>query len=177
LREEASGKRFLNLFGYTGTATVYATAGGARETVTVDLSRTYLDWARRNMALNGFNGKRHSFERADCFTWLETARRKKLRYDLIFLDPPVFSRSKAMDRTLDVQRDYAELIRQSAGIMEPDGVLFFSTNLKTFKLDENALSGLSAENITARTIPRDFARSPKIHQVWRITKERRGREK
>jgi 23S rRNA (guanine2445-N2)-methyltransferase / 23S rRNA (guanine2069-N7)-methyltransferase len=97
LREMAAGKSFLNLFAYTGAATVYAAAGGARATTTVDLSSVYLDWAKRNLALNGFSGPQHEFVRADCLEWLQRERR---RFDLIFLDPPTFSTSKRMDTTV-----------------------------------------------------------------------------
>jgi 23S rRNA (guanine2445-N2)-methyltransferase / 23S rRNA (guanine2069-N7)-methyltransferase len=170
LRTLASGKRFLNLFGYTGTATVHAAAGGAVATTTVDLSSTYLDWARRNLELNGFVGRNHELVRAECREWLEkTAKEGKRRWGLIFLDPPSFSNSKRMAGTFDVQRDHAALISQAVELLEPDGILIFSTNLQSFAMDTDALAGLILEDITRATIPPDYRRNPRIHSCWRIT--------
>lgn len=166
LRELAAGKRFLNLFAYTGAATVYAAAGGARATTTVDLSQVYLDWAQRNLALNGFSGAQHEFVRADCLQWLQRERR---RFDLIFLDPPTFSTSKRMEATFDVQRDHGPLLRATAGLLAPGGVLIFSNNNRRFRMDREALPELQIEEITRQTIPRDFERNPRIHNCWRIT--------
>lgn len=165
--ELARGRRFLNLFGYTGTATVHAALGGAAATTTVDLSHTYLAWARRNLALNACE-RGHELVQADCLEWLGQARREGRRYGLIFLDPPTFSNSKRMEETLDIQRDHGELIQGAARLLEPDGVLLFSTNNRRFKLDEGALAGLAAEDLTRKTLPEDFARNPRIHQCWRI---------
>ncbi|MCC7261019.1 MAG: bifunctional 23S rRNA (guanine(2069)-N(7))-methyltransferase RlmK/23S rRNA (guanine(2445)-N(2))-methyltransferase RlmL, partial [Candidatus Latescibacteria bacterium] len=165
--ELAQGRRFLNLFGYTGTATVHAALGGATATTTVDLSHTYLDWARRNLALNGCE-RGHELVTADCLEWLGQARREGRRYGLIFLDPPTFSNSKRMEETLDIQRDHGELIQGAARLLEPEGVLLFSTNNRRFKLDEGALAGLVAEDLSRKTLPEDFARNPRIHQCWRI---------
>lgn len=167
LREKAGGKRFLNLFAYTGTATVYAAAGGAQTTTSVDISRTYLDWLGRNLALNRLDGPQHRLLQADCLQWL---RQERQQYDLIFLDPPSFSNSKRMQGVLDVQRDHVELIRLASGLLAPAGELFFSTNLRSFKLDAGALAGLACEDITAATIPPDFRRNPKIHRCWLIRK-------
>ncbi|HEY3354507.1 MAG TPA: bifunctional 23S rRNA (guanine(2069)-N(7))-methyltransferase RlmK/23S rRNA (guanine(2445)-N(2))-methyltransferase RlmL [Polyangia bacterium] len=167
--ELAAGRRFLNLFGYTGAATVYAARGGAVATTTVDLSNTYLDWARRNLELNGVKGARHRLVRADARAFLEQERG---RYGLIFLDPPTFSKSKAMTGTLDVQRDHVELLRAAAALLEADGVLLFSNNFRRFKLDAAALPDLDIEDVTRATIPRDFARSPRIHNAWRISRRR-----
>jgi 23S rRNA (guanine2445-N2)-methyltransferase / 23S rRNA (guanine2069-N7)-methyltransferase len=158
---EARGKRFLNLFAYTGTATVYAAKGGALSTVSVDLSNTYLEWARRNFALNGVNGE---LVRADVLEWLPAERR---RFGLIFMAPPTFSNSKGMEDTLDVQRDHAQLITAAARLLEPGGVLYFSNHFRRFKMGE--LPGLTVENITSDTLPKDFARNPRIHNAWRIT--------
>jgi len=167
----AAGKRFLNLFAYTATATVCAARGGARSTTSVDLSQTYLDWARRNLALNGFGGAEHGLVRADCIAWLEQqARSHHPPYDLIFLDPPSFSNSKRMTGILDVQRDHVGLIRAAAGLLAPAGTLLFSTNLRSFKMDRDALTDLSPEDITRQTIPHDFERNPRIHQCWRIAR-------
>jgi 23S rRNA (guanine2445-N2)-methyltransferase / 23S rRNA (guanine2069-N7)-methyltransferase len=167
--ELAQGRRFLNLFGYTGTATVRAALGRAVATTTVDLSRTYLEWAGRNLALNGLD-QGHELVQADCLEWLGQARREGRRYGLIFLDPPTFSNSKRMEQTLDVQRDHGELIQGAARLLDREGVLLFSTNHRRFRLDPGALGGLVAEDLTRRTLPEDFARNPRIHQCWRISR-------
>ncbi len=166
LREQAKGRHFLNLFGYTGAATVQAALGGAISTTTVDLSATYLDWARRNLELNGIYGRQHLLIETDCRQWMERAMD---RYELIFLDPPTFSNSKRLDETFDVQRDHVELLRQTLRLLTPDGVLIFSTNHRKFRLDVAALADLQIEDWSRRTLPPDFARNPKIHQCWRIT--------
>jgi len=168
LGEMAKGKVFLNLFGYTGSATVHAARGGAHSTTTVDMSRTYLDWAQRNMELNGVRGKGHEFIQADVLTWLK--QKHPTRFDLIFLDPPTFSRSKRMDETLDIQRDHVELIKNACALLAPGGTLVFSTNLRKFKLDREALADLKIEDITRRTLPPDFERNPRIHQCFRVTR-------
>ncbi len=173
----AAGKRFLNLFAYTATATVHAASGGAAATTTVDMSRTYLDWARRNLALNGFSGGQHEIIQADCLVWLEEAARRRSRtWDLIFLDPPTFSTSKKMEGTFDVQRDHVSLIRRAAALLAPGGTLIFSTNARRFRLDRDALAELSPQDITAATIPRDFERNPRIHQCWRLHARAAGTE-
>ena len=165
----SSGRRFLNLFGYTGAATVHALKGGATTTTTVDMSRTYLDWARRNVELNGFDSKRQEFVQVDCLAWLEQAQTRCAgAFDLIFLDPPSFSNSKSMVTTFDVQRDHVELLRNTLRLLADDGQLIFSTNLRTFQMAVEALDELSLENITASTLPADFARNPRIHQCWLI---------
>ena len=187
IRELAPGRRFLNLFAYTGSATVYAAAGGAATTTTVDLSSTYLDWARRNLELNGFNGAEHRFVRADCLQWLaqmagenEAARGHGRQgggagpYDLIFLDAPTFSNSKSMTNDLDLQRDHAGLIRDAAQLLSPQGILLFSTNFRRFKLDESLTADLLVTDITKQTVPPDFARNPRIHRCFRITLETPG---
>jgi 23S rRNA (guanine2445-N2)-methyltransferase / 23S rRNA (guanine2069-N7)-methyltransferase len=169
--ELAQGKRFLNLFGYTGTASVCAALGGATDTTTVDMSNTYLDWTRRNLELNGITGYPHRLIRADCLEWLDDeARQAGLNgtYDLIFLDPPTFSNSKRMEETFDVQRDHLDLLRKTARLLRPDGLLIFSTNRRRFRLDRAALTHLSVEDISAATIPQDFARHRDIHHCWKI---------
>jgi 23S rRNA (guanine2445-N2)-methyltransferase / 23S rRNA (guanine2069-N7)-methyltransferase len=168
IRRLAKGKRFLNLFCYTGTATVHAAAGGAVSTVSVDMSPVYLEWAQRNFDLNGVGGKAHQIVRADCLEWIGLC---KTRFDLIFLDPPTFSNSKRMQGTFDVQRDHAGLIRETARLLTPGGTLFFSNNRSKFKFDNEALSGLSVIDISAETIPRDFERNPRIHRCWKIQKQ------
>ena len=166
LRDLAGGRRFLNLFGYTGSATVYAAAGGASSTTTVDLSRAYLDWARRNLELNGFDGRDHVLVQADALEWLRGA--PAAAWDLIFLDPPTFSNSKKMAGTLDVQRDHVDLLTATARLLAPGGVLVFSTNFSRFDLDVGALPGLGVEDISRATIPKDFERNPKIHRCFLV---------
>jgi 23S rRNA (guanine2445-N2)-methyltransferase / 23S rRNA (guanine2069-N7)-methyltransferase len=168
LRQRSQGKRFLNLFAYTGSATVYAAAGGARSTLTLDLSNTYLDWAEANLSLNGFKGNQHQFLRADCMAWLEEASEQAERFDLIFLDPPTFSTSKRMEGTLDVQRDHVAMIRACMGILTPEGSLVFTTNQRKFRIDKEQLQDFVIEDISARTLPRDFERNPRIHMGWII---------
>jgi 23S rRNA (guanine2445-N2)-methyltransferase / 23S rRNA (guanine2069-N7)-methyltransferase len=181
LRELAKDKRFLNLFGYTGAATVHA-ATSARATTTVDMSRTYLDWARRNLALNGFDGPQHELIQADVLVWLEDATRDgggrprreqaveetERRYDLIFLDPPTFSTSKRMQDTLDIQRDHVALIRSAGRLLSPGGTLIFSTNFRRFRLDREGLEEFEVEDISRATLPKDFERNPRIHQCFKL---------
>jgi 23S rRNA (cytosine1962-C5)-methyltransferase len=166
---EAAGRRFLNLFCYTGSFTAYAAGGGAAASVSVDLSNTYLDWAQRNFALNGIAGLSHVLERSDVLEWLDQAVREQRRFDLIVLDPPAFSTSKAMSATFDVQRDHARLLAACARLLGRGGVLYFSTNLRSFKLDPAAAAGLAGEEISARTVPEDF-RNRRIHRCWRFAK-------
>lgn len=168
VRELAAGKRFLNLFAYTGTATVYAAAGGAIRTETVDLSNTYLDWARRNLELNGLARPVHTFTRADCLEWLNHDDGR--RFDLVLLDPPTFSNSKAMAREFDVQRDHVGLIRLALERVAEGGLLIFSTNLQKFRLDREALQGPAVEDWSRSTLPRDFARRPGIRSVFAFRK-------
>ena len=168
----AKGRHILNLFGYTGVASCHAARSGARSTTTVDLSKTYLDWARRNLALNGFTGQDHQLIQANCLEWLAQARAYRGHFGLIFLDPPTFSSSKRMDGTLEVERDQVRLIRASLALLAPDGELIFSTNKRRFKLDQEALSDLDIADISAQTIPKDFARNPHIHRCWRIRRQR-----
>jgi len=167
---EAAGRSFLNLFAYTGTATVHAAAGDAASTLSIDLSNTYLDWAERNLARNDVPRGRHELLRADCLQWLaeETAR-----FDLILLAPPTFSTSKSMEHTLDVQRDHVELLRATLRRLAPRGTLYFSVNQRRFKLDDEALAaigGLEVVEITEQTRPHDFARNPRIHRTWKLTR-------
>lgn len=168
LREAAARKRFLNLFCYTGTATVYAAAGRARSTTSVDLSATYLDWAQRNLSLNGLSGRDHELERADAREWLADAARRNARYDLIFLDPPTFSTSKRMEGTLDVQRDHPHLVDACMHLLAKDGLLVFSTNAQRFKLDAALPDRYTVQDISAATLPQDFARSPRIHTCYEL---------
>jgi 23S rRNA (guanine2445-N2)-methyltransferase / 23S rRNA (guanine2069-N7)-methyltransferase len=166
LRDWAKDADFLNLFCYTGSATVYAAAGGARSTTGVDLSNTYLDWAHENLLLNGFRGDNHALYRADCLAWLEEQEAQGPQFDLIFLDPPTFSNSKRMEGVLDVQRDHVGMIRRSLKLLRPAGRLVFSTNFTRFKLDLSALADLAIDDISAATIPKDFERHARIHQCF-----------
>ncbi len=168
IAEQAAGKRFLNLFAYTGSGTVYAAKGGARSTTTVDMSNTYLDWARENMHLNGFTGDEHEFVRADCLEWLEQAMARRRQFDLIFLDPPSFSTSKKMKQTFDIQRDHVALLTKTMQLLTANGLLIFSNNLRRFKMDLEAMPAFHIENISAATLPRDFERNPRIHNCWTL---------
>ena len=168
LRDAAPGKNFLNLFAYTGTATVYAVAGGARSTTSVDMSNTYLDWARRNLELNGFKGEQHKLMQADCREWLEQAVCERTRYDLIFLDPPTFSNSKRMEGVLDILRDHAGLIDDCVRLLAPNSLLVFSTNAEKFTLDTGLNSRYTVRDISHESIPRDFERNPRIHRCFEI---------
>ena len=173
IRELAQGKRFLNLFAYTCTATVFAAAGGAVATTSVDLSRTYLDWARRNLELNGFrDSSRHKLLQEDVVEWLAQPARE--RYDLIFLDPPTLSRSKRMAGELDVQRDHVQLIHGALARLAPGGALIFSTNFRKFRLDSASLASFVVRDVSAATIPKDFARDAKIHHCYELRLPQRG---
>lgn len=166
IAEMAKDKRFLNLFCYTATASVHAAMAGARYTVSVDMSNTYLNWARKNFALNGLSESRNRLEQADCLKWLEE---NDQQYDLILLDPPSFSNSKRMEDVLDVQRDHVGMIHNAMRSLAEGGTLIFSNNLRSFKLDSDALNAYTIQDISGRTIDEDFKRNPKIHQCWLIT--------
>ena len=168
LGEWAKGKRFLNLFAYTGAATVHAVGGGAVASATVDMSKTYLDWAWRNLELNGLRGPAHEFIQADCLAWLETQSQQMRppEYDLIFIDPPTHSRSKRMQREFDVQLDHGWLLTTAAKLLAPGGKIVFSNNFQKFKFDGATLEHFDAEDITRATIPEDYARNPKIHVCY-----------
>jgi 23S rRNA (guanine2445-N2)-methyltransferase / 23S rRNA (guanine2069-N7)-methyltransferase len=167
IRELAPGKHFLNLFAYTGTASVYAAAGDARDTTTVDLSGTYLDWASRNLALNGFSGARHRLVREDSLTFLEN---RSMQYGLIYVDPPTFSNSKKAE-DFDVQRDHVKLLMLCLERLLPDGVIVFSNNFRRFQLDKEALTPhFHIEDWSAPSIPFDFSRRHDIHSCWILRK-------
>ena len=171
----AKDAQFLNLFAYTGTATVHAAGGGAAGTTTVDLSNTYLDWAERNMELNGLAGPDHEFIRADVMRFITDERRSPRRYDLIFVDPPTFSNSKSMGmRTWDVQRDHVELLIGVSRLLTPEGRAVFSCNLRSFAPDTEKLEryGVRLTDITEKTIPEDFKRNPKIHKCYLVERVR-----
>lgn len=166
----AEGKRFLNLFCYTGTATVYAAAGGALSTVSVDASGTYLDWAQKNMEINGFTSLNHFYYLEDCRQFLASGRD---RFDLIFCDPPTYSNSKSRE-PFDVQYDHSRLIKACMAHLENDGLLIFSTNFTRFKLDEYIERIFDVEDITDQTIGEDFARNRRIHHCYKIRKNKKA---
>ena len=149
------------------TSVINQKGGVAKTTTTVDLSNTYLEWAKENMALNQFTGDNHQFIQADCLAWLKQTTVDK-KYDLIFLDPPTFSNSKRMQNTMDIQRDHVEIVEATMALLKPNGVLFFSNNKKNFKLDSSLTSQFDVKNITKQTIPKDFERYNHIHQCWII---------
>jgi 23S rRNA (cytosine1962-C5)-methyltransferase len=168
VRDEAAGKNVLNLFAYTGSFTVYAAAGKARRTTSVDLSNTYLDWAQRNLALNGLEKPQHRLIRADVRTWLKQARPE---FDLVVLDPPSFSSSKAMRGTLDIQRDHPRLLREALAVVARGGALYFSTPFQGFHLSPEAEALGDFEELTPRSIPEDF-RQRNVHRCWRVVPRR-----
>ncbi|PJG84512.1 bifunctional 23S rRNA (guanine(2069)-N(7))-methyltransferase RlmK/23S rRNA (guanine(2445)-N(2))-methyltransferase RlmL [Conservatibacter flavescens] len=165
--EMAKDKDFLNLFAYTGSATVHAALGGARSTTTVDMSNTYLNWAEQNLLLNDIQGKQHKLIQADCLQWLSRCDKQ---FDLIFVDPPTFSNSKRMEESWDVQRDHVKLIAQLDRLLREAGIIVFSNNKRGFKMDFAALEtlGLSAVEISEKTLPLDFERNKQIHNCWII---------
>ena len=170
LGEMAQGKDFLNLFAYTGSATVHAALGKAKSTTTVDMSNTYLNWAEQNLLLNDIEGKQHKLIQADCLQWLEKCDRQ---FDLIFVDPPTFSNSKRMEDSWDVQRDHIKLMKNLKRILRPNGTIVFSNNKRGFKMDFAKLEelGLSAVEISHKTLPLDFERNKQIHNCWLVQAE------
>lgn len=171
MAKEAKGKHFLNLFAYTGVASLQAALGGAASTTTVDLSPTYLAWAQRNFALNGLPEEGHHFEQADCIQWLRDCR---YEFDLAFIDPPTFSNSKRTPDVFDVQEDHVELIWLAMRALRQDGTLYFSNNFRKFKLDTEALAEFIIEDVSAETIGFDFERNPNIHRCWKIRHRAQG---
>jgi len=165
LRELARDTRFLNLFCYTATASVYAAAGGARTTTSVDLSATYLDWASRNLALNGFSGAAHGLFQADCLEWL---RHERGEYDLIFVDPPTFSNSKRAE-DFDVQKEHVALLGLCAERLSFGGRIVFSNNFRRFRLAPEVHERFTVRDISAATIPFDFTRNSRIHQCYELS--------
>jgi 23S rRNA (guanine2445-N2)-methyltransferase / 23S rRNA (guanine2069-N7)-methyltransferase len=167
LAKACAGKSFLNLFCYTASATVCAAIGGATQSLSIDMSNTYLDWAKRNFRLNNIDLNQHQLLRADCLAWLERGGDGN-RYEVIFLDPPTFSNSKKMDNVLDIQRDHEILIRQAMNLLAEGGLLIFSSNLRRFKMAGGIVADFSAENITGQSIDKDFERRANIHHCWAI---------
>ncbi|WP_432453153.1 bifunctional 23S rRNA (guanine(2069)-N(7))-methyltransferase RlmK/23S rRNA (guanine(2445)-N(2))-methyltransferase RlmL [Agarivorans sp. QJM3NY_29] len=171
IQQHSQAKSVLNLFAYTGSASVHAALGGAKKVTTVDMSNTYLNWAKDNFRLNQLPINKHEFIRADCMAWLKTQISQ--RWDLIFLDPPTFSNSKKMDEVFDIQKDHVDLIVSVARLLNKGGDLIFSNNKRHFKLDQEALvkHGLSLENISSKSLSADFERNKHIHNCWMIHKE------
>lgn len=173
LREQAGGKRVLNLFAYTGAFTVYAIAGGAQQTTTVDLSQTYCQWAERNLAHNGFSaGKQHRIVAQDCLQYLKDAGKRREQYDWIVCDPPTFSNSKKMSASsFSVDRDHGKLLMDCYRLLVPKGTILFSNNSRQFKLNDTLLNRyFEVEEITAQSIPEDF-RNGRIHSCWLLKKK------
>ncbi len=164
VRELAARKRFLNLFCYTGAVSIYAAAGGAASTTSVDLSATYLEWATENFRLNGIVGPQHQLIQADALEWLRHARGQ---YDLIFVDPPTFSNSKRAE-DFDVQRDHVELLRLCGARLSPGGVILFSNNLRRFRLDPLLAGQFEVRDTTAQSIPFDFSRNVHVHHSFEL---------
>ncbi len=170
IAREAEDVRFLNLFCYTGAATVQAAVGGARTTTSVDLSATYLEWLARNLGENGFGGHRHRLVQADAMAWLEA---ETAQYDLIFCDPPTFSNSSRA-KDFDVQAAHVRLLRAAVARLAPGGLLLFSNNFRRFRLDEAAVSAFAEwREISPQTVPPDFERNPRIHRVWELRRPAR----
>lgn len=167
VRDMADGKNFLNLFAYTGSFTVYAAAGGATNTTSVDLSATYQDWTAANLKLNGLSGPQHRFARSDAGEFLSSLGSEK--FDLVVVDPPTFSNSKRLEEDWDIQRDHAALLQKVIAATADGGTIFFSTNSRRFKLDEAALAGVTIREISKQTVPEDF-RNQRIHRCWRMLK-------
>lgn len=165
IRRLAPGKRFLNLFCYTASATVQAALGGATSSLSVDLSNTYLNWARRNFALNNLTRGQHRLIQKDCIAYLRNSSDK---FDLILLDPPTFSNSKRTDNTLDIERDQVELVGNAMRLLSPLGLLIFSSNKRHLALDPSISDQFEVEDYSKKTIDRDFLRNPAIHQTWLI---------
>jgi 23S rRNA (guanine2445-N2)-methyltransferase / 23S rRNA (guanine2069-N7)-methyltransferase len=169
IQQQAKGKKVLNLFAYTGTASVHAALGGALSVTTVDMSNTYLDWAKRNFLINGLDGKAYQFVQDNCLDWLKGC---KNQFDLIFVDPPTFSNSKRMEDTWDVQRDHVKLLTMVGRCLAPNGKVIFSNNKRRFKIDKAELeeAGWIIKDISAQSLPEDFKRNPNIHVCFELFK-------
>lgn len=172
IRTVSKDKRVLNLFAYTCAFSVHATAGGALYTKSVDMSNTYTAWGRDNFCINSFSLKNHEIVRADCLKFLEEETATKNKYDLIIIDPPTISKSKKMVGKFDVQLDYPFLIFQALKLLEPKGIIFFSTNSRKFVFDQSRFDQCFIEEMTHKTIPLDI-RNRKIHRCWKICKNTR----
>jgi 23S rRNA (guanine2445-N2)-methyltransferase / 23S rRNA (guanine2069-N7)-methyltransferase len=168
VRGAAEGKNFLNLFAYTGSFSVYAAAGSACQTTSVDLSKAYLDWAWENMRVNGFHGNQHKFVTSDVGTFVREHRQRET-YDLVMLDPPTFSNSKRTESDWNVQHDAVPLLVDLMPLVKPGGVIYFSTNFRRFKFDESTVTASQIHEISNQTVPEDY-RNRRIHRCWRIVK-------
>ena len=177
IQQNARGKRFLNLFCYTGAATVHAIAGGASRSLSLDMSHTYVSWAKDNLELNHADPRKHQVDAADCLAWLASKPKPDQRFDLIFMDPPTFSNSAKMIGVLDIQKDHAKLIRQAMQRLTNDGLLVFSNNFRRFKLDDEVSAEFAVEEISKSTIDKDFQRNPRIHRCWNIRHPLQARDK
>ncbi len=180
IKKLANKRSFLNLFAYTGSATVYAAAGGASSTTTVDMSNTYLNWAKENLSINGYSDNvyaqgKHRFVREDCLKWMQQAIHDNQKYQLIFIDPPTFSNSKKMETSLDINRDHAALLSGCLALLADDGQIIFSTNARSFKLDSSIKEDCFIKEITAKTTTEDFRRKP-LHRCWCLTKQEEALE-
>ena len=165
--KEAIGKRLLNLFAYTCSFSVHAAVKGAAYTKSVDMSNRYTQWGRENFDLNGIDAKSHPIIRADCLQFLDEELNCGGKYGVIVIDPPTISRSKKMRQMFDVQIDYPILLRKALLLLAPGGVIFFSTNLRTFQLDESLFENARFQEISQKTLPIDF-HDPKIHRCWKV---------
>jgi len=167
--QKAKNKTLLNLFAYTGSVSLQAALHGASEVTTVDMSKTYLDWAQDNFALNKLSGHKYQFIQADCLQWLKNNKQK---FDVVFIDPPTFSNSKRMEDSFDVQSDHVALITDGLNSLAEGGELIFTNNKRNFKMDFEAMEtlGVKAQAITEQTRDRDFLRNKHIHNSWLITK-------
>lgn len=168
IHEESADKRVLNCFAYTGSFSCAAAAGGAAAVCTIDLSNTYLDWFRRNLSLNKLNPDAHDIRRSDCLEALREMAASPWRYDIIICDPPTFSNSKKTDNDFVVQERHVDLIQSCMRCLASDGTLFFSTNFRSFKLDQELQEQFQIRDISAATIPEDF-RNQRIHYCWEIS--------
>jgi 23S rRNA (cytosine1962-C5)-methyltransferase len=167
---ESKGKRVLNLFAYTGAFTVYAHAGGAQSTTSVDLSKTYLNWTRENLELNHLDLREANLVQSDTFAFLATALQQNERFDLIIVDPPTASKSKRTQHDFDLQRDHGELLKAAEQLLVPGGKIYFSNNFMQFKMNAEGLSSdLKIQEITQLSVPEDFRKSPPPHRCWTIT--------
>ncbi|MBA3815525.1 MAG: class I SAM-dependent methyltransferase [Parachlamydiaceae bacterium] len=164
----SAGKRVLNLFAYTCSFSVHAAVAGATYTKSVDMSNTYTAWGRENFILNDLSTRNNEIVRADCLKFIDDEIRSGTRYDIVIVDPPTLSRSKKMDQLFDIQVDYIALLKKSMALLNPKGVMFFSTNSRKFIFDNNAFTGCRIEDISHKTLPIDF-HDPKIHRCWKIT--------
>ena len=166
VRNLAAGTDFLNLYAYTGTFTCSATLGGAKHTCTVDRSRTYMDWTRDNLALNGLANPSHELVALDTFQFLDRAAREGRKFTLAVVDPPSFSGTH-IGTEFDIKRDHPDLLRRVFAVMARGAIVFFSTNHQRFEPRLSEVTASSIEEITPDTIPEDY-RNRRVHRAWKI---------